>query len=148
MKKKHQTPWLIVGSVETIYFPEWDLNVKARVDTGAQSSSLHVDDTEVIGDNIARFKILNKEIEAEISRKDWVKSANGKEKRIFVKAPVLLGPVKKEIELSLTDRKGLTYKMLLGRSAISGICLVDPSRHYALKQYRSLCEDRHSLEKS
>ena len=133
---KHPIPWIIVGSVENILFPDWELKVKARVDTGALSSSLHIDDTEIIGNNLVKFKIFDREIEAEISRKDWVKSANGKEKRLFVKAPIILGPVKKEIELSLTSRKGLAYKMLLGRTSMSGLCLVDPSRHYMLKQYR------------
>lgn len=131
---RHHSPWLIIGSVERIHFPAWDFRVKARVDTGAQSSSLHVDEYTSVGDNRVRFQILDKIIETDITRKDWVKSANGKEKRVFISASIRLGPVNRDIELSLANRKGLIYKMLLGRSAISGFCLVDPSRHYMLRQ--------------
>jgi hypothetical protein len=121
--------------VEKIFFPDWNLKAKARVDTGAMNSSLHVDDLESVGENRIRFQIADCKIDADVSRKTWVKSANGQEKRLFVKTVITLGPVRKEIELNLTSRKGLTYPMLLGRSALSGLCLVDPGRQYLLKNY-------------
>ncbi|HWZ92597.1 MAG TPA: RimK/LysX family protein, partial [Polyangiaceae bacterium] len=59
------------------------------------------------------------------------------EARIFVAVKVRIGPVEREIELSLVDRGRMIFRMLIGRRALAHAFLVDPSRRYVLKKPRS-----------
>ena len=117
------------------------LGLRARVDTGARSSALHVENLRELGDGRVRFDVrlhrLKSErrvtVEAPIVRRARVRASTGvASKRIFVAATVQIGPVARKIELGLVDREHMLYRMLLGRMALGRDFLVDPSRRFLL----------------
>lgn len=136
---------LIVGATELCDLP--DLEIKAlnvRIDTGAQTSSLHVDNPEEFrrdGKRWVAFDIhpdihnVDQIVRREARVKDLriVRSSNGiAEKRYLVDTLMRLGDREWRIDLTLTDRSGMTYLMLLGRQAMAGKILVDPGQEYLL----------------
>ena len=131
-------PWLVIGAVERVSLP--DLKVKslrAKIDTGARTSSLHVEDLEWMDDERVRFRVAHAKGERLGPRLTAeVKPSNARaEERPFIETTLVLGPLERTIEVSLTSRSGMRYRMLLGREALAGPCLVDPGRRHALKPY-------------
>jgi hypothetical protein len=135
----------IVGSLELCDLPELsitDLNV--RVDTGATTSSLHVDnieDFERDGEPWVSFdihpdihhvsKIVRREAKIEDVRK--VKSSTAtREKRYVITTTIVMAKMSWSIQLTLTDRSEMNYLMLLGREAMQGRLIVDPEHEYLL----------------
>jgi hypothetical protein len=131
----------IIGRLESIALPELTIDdLQVRVDTGAKTSSLHVDNIEksiINGVHSVTFDIhpdvhnVNTMVQctAPISDIRKVKSSNGKtEQRYVIQTPVVLGKEKWSIEITLTDRSDMSYLMLFGREAIGSRFLVDPSK--------------------
>lgn len=131
----------VIGCLESIALPELGIDdLQVRVDTGAKTSSLHVDNiTKVMknGKRCVSFDIhpdaynVDKIVSctAAISDIRKVKSSNGtSEQRYVIRTPVLLGSEKWSIEITLTDRSDMSYLMLFGREAIGNKFLVDPSQ--------------------
>ena len=123
---------VVIGWREWIKLPEWDLKIKAKVDTGAKSSSLDVLSIKREGNNVhyvvrlSRKKSHTLEVVSPIHRVTTVKSSNGlKQERYFVMLPIILGGIKKTIEVSLACRKNMLHRMLLGREALKDHFLVD-----------------------
>jgi len=140
----------IIGRVERVSFPEWDLfDLDAKVDTGAYTSSLHchqIEKKEQNGSLYVSFRLLDpthktydgKHFELPIHRKKVVKSSNGiAQERIIVKTMMLLDNRKIPIEMSLADRTGMKYPVLLGRKAIKGRFLVDVTEKFLTDKSRS-----------
>ena len=74
-------------------------------------------------------------VEAPIARRGRVRPSSGElEARIFVAVKLRIGPVEREIELSLVDRGRMIFRMLIGRRALAQAFLVDPSRRYLLQK--------------
>ena len=142
-----KTPPFVIGFVEHVDIPEWRITrIRAKVDTGARSSALHVENVQEVGGGRVCFDVRlhrkNMErrvtVEAPIARRGWVRPSNGvAEWRIFVAALVRIGPFERRIELSLVDREKMIFRMLLGRSALEEQCLVDVGKRYLLSK-RSL----------
>jgi hypothetical protein len=135
MKKK-----MIIGRLETMSLPDLAINsLNVRVDTGAQTSSLHVDNIKQVtrdGKPTVTFEIhpdshdVSKAIECEAFIHDIrkIKSSNGNsEQRYIIKTMACLGELNWPIQISLTDRSDMTYLMLLGREALGDKFYVDPS---------------------
>jgi hypothetical protein len=111
-------------------------NVKAKVDTGARSSSLHADDIEIFqsrGQVRVRFVVLPLQrsrlqavsCEAILHDERYVKSSNGtSELRPVIRTPVSWGEDTWEIDLTLTARDLMGFRMLLGREAIRQVVWV------------------------
>jgi hypothetical protein len=131
----------IIGRLESIELPEFGIkNLQARVDTGAETSSLHVDNIEKLiinGLQCVSFDIhpdshnvkrIGK-CHAPISDIRKIKSSNGtSELRYVIVTSVVLGKDKWSIEITLTDRSDMSYLMLFGREAIGTRFLIDPSQ--------------------
>jgi hypothetical protein len=116
--------------------------IKAKVDTGARTSCLHAFDLEFFrkaGKEYVRFKVHPKQRSAEktiscqakVLEYRRVKSSNGKSER----RPVILTQVKLmgqswPIEVTLTNRDEMGFRMLLGRESIKKRFIVDVSRSY------------------
>lgn len=135
----------IIGAEEWCSLPELGLPaVKARVDSGAKTSSIHAF-------NIQKFKKENRswvsfEIhpiqndrrtivrsEAEVVDRREIKSSSGvSEKRYVIKTPIRLGNMAWDIEVSLNNRDSMGYRMLLGREAMNGRVIVDTSERFIL----------------
>jgi hypothetical protein len=133
---------LIIGATEYVDIPAWRiLRLRAKIDTGARSSALHVENIRELGAGRVRFDVrLSRNesdrrvtVEAHIARRGQVRPSSGEpEERIFVAVKVRIGPVEREIELSLVDRGRMIFRMLIGRRALAHAFLVDPGRRYLL----------------
>lgn len=135
----------IIGSIENADLPELGIfDLQIRVDTGAKTSSLHVD-------NIIRYKKAGKpwvkfdlhpnihsvedvvQCKAPLQDVRRIKSSNGtSEERYVIKTLFTLGKQSWPIEITLTDRSDMSYLMLFGREGMSDKVLVDPSSTFLL----------------
>jgi hypothetical protein len=142
---------ILVGARETIDLPELGLfGITTRIDTGAQTSSLHVDhisenkDTGMLNFELHPdshdIKKTNK-CSAKILARKRIKSSNGeKERRYIIHTLAVMGELTWTIKLSLTDRSSMNHLMLLGRQAMKGEMLVDPEFSYLASQKKIMLE--------
>ncbi|MDJ0849942.1 MAG: RimK/LysX family protein [Myxococcota bacterium] len=139
---------VLIGWNEHVDIPDWGIRrLRAKVDTGAKSSALHVENIEELPRGWVRFDVVlhrakrdrRVHVTTRIARRGRVRSSTGHyETRIFVKAPLRIGPVEREVEVSLVDRERMIFRMLLGRTALAGRFLVDPAHHDLLRGRRPL----------
>ena len=121
--------------------PDLDIeNIKAKIDTGARTSSLHAFDMEPLrrtaGSHV-RFKTwsyeagvkIMKECKARIIDIRQVKDSGAHiEERIVIETSLRLGERSWMIELTLTDREEMLHDMLIGRSSLPKGVLINPRR--------------------
>jgi ribosomal protein S6--L-glutamate ligase len=138
---------IILGCEEWCSFPELGIpTIKARVDSGAKTSALHaINIAPFVKDeqNWVRFDInpIQNNVktiihcEARLVDKRVVKSSSGyREHRYVIQTSLDIGNSKWLIEMTLTNRDSMGFRMLLGREAMSGRVLVDPEQKYLLGQ--------------
>ena len=145
MKRKSQKsqPTAIIGWKEWIALPELGIPaVKAKIDTGARTSALHVFSLEEFhtdGQRMVRFGIhplqRRKDIEyyceAPILEQRRVKDSGGHyEKRYVIQAMAKLGAIAWSIDITLTNRDPMLFRMLLGRKAVENRFLINPGWAY------------------
>lgn len=131
----------VVGWREWVALPELGLPaVEAKVDSGAATSALHAFAMDVFEEDGRRQVCFgvhplrdDDAIEvfacAEVIDERVVVSSNGREElRIVIRTPLVIGGRSWPIELTLTDRRHMEYRMLLGREALRGRLVVDPER--------------------
>ncbi|MEP7050126.1 MAG: RimK/LysX family protein [Pseudomonadota bacterium] len=133
---------LIIGVTEYVDIPPWRIvRLRAKIDTGARSSALHVENIRELASGRVRFDVrLSRSqserrvtVEAPVARRGRVRASNGEvETRIFVLIRLRIGPIERAVELSLVDRGRMIFRMLIGRRALAHAFLVDPSRRYVL----------------
>ena len=133
----------VIGYIERVDLPGLELfALDAKIDTGADSCSMHCDDIEVEGENVI-FTLHDevhpayhgKRLTLPIFKIKNVKSSNGRsEERVFVKSMVKLGCKTYEAEISLTNRENMKYPMLIGRRFLSHHYLIDVSHKYITKE--------------
>lgn len=138
---------VVVGSEEWCSFPSLGIpTIKARVDSGAKTSALHAINIAPFikdGKNWVKFDInpIQNDVktiihcESPLIDKRIVKSSSGfREQRYVIKIDVKIGSIHWPIEITLTNRDSMGFRMLLGREAMSGRVLVDPEKVYLLGQ--------------
>lgn len=138
---------IIFGSEEWCALPELGITIiKARVDSGAKTSALHAINIAPFkkeGQNWVKFDInpIQNNVktiihcEAPLVDKRVVKSSSGfREERFVIQTNLEMGESKWNIEMTLTNRDSMGFRMLLGREAMSGRVLVDPEQQYLLGQ--------------
>jgi hypothetical protein len=131
------------GWREWVGLPELGLaQIKAKVDTGARTSTLHAFEVRpFFEDNVHRveFKIHPRQRNSDIvetcvadvlDERVVTDSGGHKEQRLVVVTPIVIGPYSWPIEMTLTSRDNMLFRMLLGRTAIEGIAVVDPAKSY------------------
>lgn len=136
-------PMPIIGWREWVSLPDLGVKfTKAKVDTGARSSSLHAFDIETFdkdSEQWVRFKIFPKQrsegrvvdVEAPVLEHRSIRSSNGKSELrpvILTTCRVLKRTI--QVELTLADRRKMGFRMLLGREAIRSNFLVDSGRSF------------------
>lgn len=141
---KYSTEPVLIGWTEYVDLPDWKVRkLRAKIDTGARSSALHVEDIVELPRGRVRFTVvLHREkrdrrvrVTARVHRRSRVRSSNGiVETRYFVLTTLRLGPVEREVELSLVNRGLMNHRMLLGRSAVSGPFLIDVDHRMLLSK--------------
>ncbi|MDX1452245.1 MAG: ATP-dependent zinc protease [Oleiphilaceae bacterium] len=145
---------MVVGALEQCDLPELHIsNLDVRVDTGAKTSSLHVDNIEEFkrdGERWVSFDIhpdshnVSRVVRRSAKVKDQrtIKSSNAKkEKRCVIDTEICMGGRHWPIEVTLTDRSSMSYLMLLGREAMLGKLVVDPEGEYLLGQRAAMTGD-------
>jgi len=133
----------IIGWREWLALPDLSIPaIKAKIDTGARTSALHtfgLEPFELDGTLKVKFGVhplqRRKDIEvfclADVVDQRRVTSSDGQsEKRYIIRTAVALGELIWPIELSLTNRRSMRFRMLLGRAAVSGLVLVNPAKSY------------------
>ncbi len=128
--------WALIG---TLGLPP----IKVKIDTGARTSSLHAFDIQNFSENgVQKVKFrtqVNRNNDSAITcvaetvaQRTVADSGGHKEDRWVIKCPVTMGNQTWPIEITLTSRKDMRFKMLLGRTAMKDRIQVDPSRSYIL----------------
>ncbi|MEO1235307.1 MAG: RimK/LysX family protein [Planctomycetota bacterium] len=129
-----------VGWKERVRLPDWGVRgLKAKIDTGARTSSIHVAELEIRDDDTARFEVVVREkpnrqtvwVEAPLVRHTVVKPSSGeRQERPVVETTLVLGGLRFPIEATLVCRRGMLCRMLVGRTALADRFAVDPAHTY------------------
>lgn len=126
---------LIVGWREFVELPDLGVTVKAKVDTGARTSALHVADIVHDGDEV-EFTVFPNQHDQDDSRRvrtalvdvrDVRPSSGESQERLVIATSAKLHGRRWRIELTLASRDDMRFRMLLGRTAVRGRFLVDPA---------------------
>ncbi len=144
-KRKNYANLLVVGWREWVSLPGLGVDkIKAKIDTGARTSTLHAFDIEVVkirGKEIVRFKIhpLQRQskgvivCQADLVDERIVRSSSGHSSlRPVIMTSLQVGSHSWDIELTLTNRDKMGFRMLIGRQAIRKHLLVHPGKSFIL----------------
>jgi hypothetical protein len=135
----------VIGWREWVCLPQLHRHsLKAKIDTGAKTCALHtfyVEPFERAAQPWLRFgfhpllrrRELVVHCEAPlVDRREVTDSGGRRELRWVINTDLQLGPHRFPVEVTLTDRETLQYRMLIGRNALRGLYLVDPTASFAL----------------
>lgn len=133
----------IIGKREIVSILDLELfDLDAKIDTGADSNSLHCDDIYIDDENFVHFTLLDKihpayhtkKIKMPLYKIKKVKSSNGTiQIRASIKVDILFFNKKYTTVISLTNRSDMKYPMLIGRKFLANRFLVDVSQEYPTK---------------
>jgi hypothetical protein len=139
----HLNQHAIIGLREWINLPQLGIiGLRAKIDTGASTSSLHASDIQPFnrdGEEWVRFTAhmgtlvqRGHRCEAQLVSMKTIKSSNGhSQSRYVIRTQITLGEQQWPVEFTLACRKTMRYRILLGSKAlIAGKLLVDPARSY------------------
>ncbi len=142
---------ITVGWREWVFFPDLGLpNIKAKIDTGARTSCLHAFSVEPFNrqdEEWVRFGIhphqndRDYEVFCEARVKDQrivTDSGGHKEKRYVITTDVSLDGQRWPIEVTLTNRDGMKFRFLLGRTAMEDKIIVNPGASFVLGKPKKL----------
>jgi hypothetical protein len=122
---------VILGEVEDVILLPWHVKLPARIDTGAVTSSLVARDLSV-KDSFAEFKLPQKygNLKLRLPIAEWqrIRSNEGLERRPVVEVELCLGPKRLRTKVTLDDRKGMRYPLLVGRNTLKENFIVDCAR--------------------
>lgn len=132
----------IVGAVEWVAVGRSELMMEARIDTGADTTSIHADNIQLVekdGRRYVRFVLVEPETgrqvrqELRLRRRVLIKQSNGlRDRRFVVRMWVAVGDARSHIDVNLTDRSDFEYPMLIGRNFLTDSLIVDVSRHHTI----------------
>jgi hypothetical protein len=156
MDVPHGPPY-VVGWKEYVGFVDWPLRrVRAKIDTGARTSALDVlsyelhegagaGEGEDQGGLTATLRLALdskrrdriQEVVTPVLKMVVVSNSNGmREQRPLVETTLRLGPVTKKVRLTITNRAGMRFRMILGRKALEGDFVVDVARKYLMRRVK------------
>ena len=131
---------IVLGWREWLTLPELGVaRMRAKIDTGARSSALHVDEqwrfveggVPWVGFRLTLGRagaMRTLQARAPIyDERDVVDSGGHRGRRVFVCTSLRLAGIERRIEINLSDRRDMVFPMLLGRTALAGMFTVDPS---------------------
>ena len=129
----------VIGRREYVAFPDWGIRgVEAKIDTGARTSAIHVDNIKRLRGERVRFDVVlsrlkpdkRVRVEADVVRFTRIRSSTGhQQERFVVAARIRIGEISRKIELSLVSRKQMLCRMLLGRLALSDFLIDVDVKH-------------------
>ncbi len=134
-----QSNKLLIGWEEWCGLPDLELPaIKAKIDTGAKTSALHAFKIKPYNHHgspwvsfcvypLQRNKEVYRTCHAQVIDQRMVMNSGGhKENRYVIKTPLVLGGQLWDIEITLSNRDPLSFRMLLGREALNGHVIIDP----------------------
>lgn len=138
---------IAVGWREWVAMPDLGLpKLRAKVDTGARSSALHVErqwrfveaGVPWVGFALVpRAQAGEVEVAAAIVDERMVTDSGGhRTLRVFVRTKLRLAGIEREIEMNLADRCGMRFPLLLGRTALADAFVVDPAGSFLHRRRR------------
>ncbi len=135
---------ILIGWKEWVALPDLGLaSVKAKVDTGARTSSLHAFDVKTFKERgvlKVRFKVHPVQKRSDViqtctatvvDHRVVTDSGGHREKRYVIQTTLVIGSLKFPIEMTLANRETMSHRMLLGRGAMHQL-LIDPFHSYLL----------------
>jgi hypothetical protein len=139
---------LVIGWKEVVELPEWGIRrLRIKADTGARTSAIDVlkyaiDEADAAGPVVElelaldpRHRERVQVVRAPLLGQVLVRNSGGqRECRPLVETTLRLGPVTKRVRLTVANRAGLRFRMLLGRQALLGDFLVDVGQKYLWKR--------------
>jgi ribosomal protein S6--L-glutamate ligase len=132
---------VLIGRVEWVELPEVKIKHKARIDTGAKTTSMHavnIEEVDQRGELFVKFQTYDSENKiVEVVRKvDTIQrvsnTAGFVSRRYVIKEKVKMGNIEREVLINLNDRSKMDYKFLVGRNLLLGRFIVDVARSHVL----------------
>lgn len=129
----------IIGAVEWVEVEPAGLKLEARIDTGAETTSIHAEKIQLVekdGKRYVRFTVFDDageaiEQELRLRRRVLIKQKMGEpERRYVVRMWVSLAGMRSRIDVNLSDRDDFEYPLLVGRNFLVDTVIVDVSRRY------------------
>jgi hypothetical protein len=147
---------ITVGWREWVGLPELGLRrLRAKVDSGARSSALHVERQwrfVEAGAPWVGFALLARPHDAEVEAAAAIldermvtDSGGHRTLRVFLRTRLRLAGIERDIEINLADRCGMRFPLLLGRTALAGAFTVDPAGSYLHRKRRRRSADAPGL---
>lgn len=137
----------VLGGVEYVYLDPPGISLSARIDTGAQTSSLNALDMvefERDGEPYIKFNIIDPETEEKIELTRRVhghvkikKHKAESQRRPIVKLRVKLGDLDEQISFTLADRSKFNQQVLVGRNLLRDLAIVDVSKKFTQPKIES-----------
>jgi hypothetical protein len=140
----------VVGYTENVRLFPADIPLRAKIDTGARTSSLHAQDIVTFprnGKMWVRFHVTNREnrtqeFERPVVRRVRIKDLGGPSvSRPVVLMGICVGTVYRITEVNLSDRSGFNFQLLVGRRFMRQVIVVDPARQFTLKPRCEIADD-------
>lgn len=138
--EEHRGAPVTLGYIENVWVGNLALEMKGKLDTGADTSSIHAYDVEVYKrgerDNWVRFRLIGKDgrtirFDQNVIRFAQIKTKTGGAiRRPVIHLPVCVGGKWGRAEVNLADRGDFEYEALIGREFLANRVLVDSSRTY------------------
>ncbi len=132
---------ILIGRVEWVELGELHIKHKARIDTGAKTTSMHavnIEEVEQRGEVFVKFQTLDKDgktidVLRKVDTTQKVSSTTGFiSKRYVIKEKLKIGNIEREVLINLNDRTKMDYKFLVGRNLLLGRFIVDVARSHVL----------------
>jgi hypothetical protein len=132
---------VLIGRIEWVSMPELKIKHKARIDSGAKTTSMHavnIEEVEQRGELFVKFQTIDSEGKTvEVVRKvDTTQKVSNTaglvSKRYVIKEKIKMGSIEREVNINLNDRTKMDYKFLVGRNLLLGRFIVDVARSHVL----------------
>lgn len=132
---------VLIGRVEWVEMPDVKLKHRARIDTGAKTTSMHATNIEEVqqrGELFVKFQTVDAEGKpVDLLRKvdttqRVANTAGFVSRRYVIKQKIKIGTIEREVLINLNDRSKMEYKFLIGRNVLLGRFIVDVARSHVL----------------